>query len=433
LEENKNHSVPSEETLRKYLQGELSAAEMHAVEKHLLTHDLLHEGMEGLEEVGAQAMMDDLAAIRAMLSQQEERRGGAFPWFKWMGLAASVLLVAVAIWWVTIPAKEALPETLSMEKQDLDEPLDMEETPSAPDSADFSDDEIPTDSPPTPALSTPPPAYKTPLAISKPGQKLEEEEPLIAFDFSLEVVPEESLPIAGAPAQVIAPAPTKEEVLRDRAAGLQAEKKKLDMAEPTKPSSTVSGRVTSLEDGTAIPGINVVVKGTSQGVMTDVEGTYRITLPEGKNTLVFSFIGMVTQEVAVGTRQVIDVQLAPDVSALSEVVVTGYGVSRTSPPESVRISARPKDGRASYRKYLRENTQYPLQAEAAKVSGTVTLEFTVYPGGLTGSYHIERGLGHGCDEEAIRLVQEGPAWLPAMLDGRAISETVRVKIRFPAK
>jgi TonB family protein len=426
LEENKNHSVPSEETLRKYLQGELSAAEMHAVEKHLLTHDLLHEGMEGLEEVGAQAMQDDLAAIRAMLSQKEERRGGAFPWFKWMGLAASVLLVAVAIWWVTIPAKEALPETLSMEKQDLDEPLKEEETPAELDTSPPLDDK--SSSPPI-ALSTPPPAAKVPIQ-NLPRQKPVEEEALVAFDFSLDVVevmPKEPVPIAAAPA------PAREEIMRDRAAGLQAEKKKIDMAEPAKTGATVSGRVTSLEDGTAIPGINVVVKGTSQGVMTDVEGTYRITLPEGKNTLVFSFIGMVTQEVAVGTRQVIDVQLAPDVSALSEVVVTGYGVSRTSPPESVRISARPKDGRASYRKYLRENTQYPPQAEVAKVTGTVTLEFTVHPGGLTGSYHIVRGLGHGCDEEAIRLVQEGPAWLPATLDGRAISETVRVKIRFPAK
>lgn len=87
----------------------------------------------------------------------------------------------------------------------------------------------------------------------------------------------------------------------------------------------VTGRVTSAEDGSPIAGVNVLVKGNKSGVLTDVHGRYSIQVPAGGGTLVFSFIGFVTQEVKTGTRSVIDVQLAVEVAELSEVVVTGYG------------------------------------------------------------------------------------------------------------
>ncbi len=91
---------------------------------------------------------------------------------------------------------------------------------------------------------------------------------------------------------------------------------------------TVSGKVTSSEDGSTLPGVNVVVKGTTQGGVTDMDGNYKITVPEEGGTLVFSFIGLETQEVEIGTRSVIDVQMASDVQQLGEVVVTAIGIAR---------------------------------------------------------------------------------------------------------
>src|SRR5690606_4606521 len=87
---------------------------------------------------------------------------------------------------------------------------------------------------------------------------------------------------------------------------------------------TVTGKVTSQEDGSPLPGVNVVVKGTTTGTATDANGNFSITVPSGEATLVFSFIGLESQEIAVGTRSTIDVALATDVRQLSEVVVTGY-------------------------------------------------------------------------------------------------------------
>jgi TonB-linked SusC/RagA family outer membrane protein len=86
----------------------------------------------------------------------------------------------------------------------------------------------------------------------------------------------------------------------------------------------VTGRVTSAEDGTALPGVTVLEKGTTNGVTTDSKGNYQITVG-GNATLVFSFVGLVAEEVAVGNRSTVDLQMAPDVEALSEVVVVGYG------------------------------------------------------------------------------------------------------------
>jgi TonB-linked SusC/RagA family outer membrane protein len=87
----------------------------------------------------------------------------------------------------------------------------------------------------------------------------------------------------------------------------------------------VTGKVTSSEDGTAVPGVNVVVKGTTNGTTTDADGNYRLSVPSSGGTLVFSFIGLTTEEVAIGERTIVDVSLTPDVTQLSEVVVVGYG------------------------------------------------------------------------------------------------------------
>lgn len=91
-------------------------------------------------------------------------------------------------------------------------------------------------------------------------------------------------------------------------------------------SKTVTGKVTSADDGTAIPGVNILEKGTNNGTVTDVDGTYSITVTGGSSaTLVFSFVGYESQEIAVGNQSSITIALAPNVTSLSEIVVIGYG------------------------------------------------------------------------------------------------------------
>src|SRR5690606_25089742 len=89
---------------------------------------------------------------------------------------------------------------------------------------------------------------------------------------------------------------------------------------------TVSGRVTSTEDSSPLPGVNVVLKGTTIGTATDSDGRFSLSIPASGGSLVFSFIGLQTQEIPIGDRNVVDVSLALDATQLSEIVVVGYGV-----------------------------------------------------------------------------------------------------------
>ena len=87
---------------------------------------------------------------------------------------------------------------------------------------------------------------------------------------------------------------------------------------------TVTGKVTASDDGSAIPGVNILEKGTSNGTTSDADGNYSISVGSDA-TLVFTFVGFATQEVQVGNQTTINVALNSDVTALSEIVVTGYG------------------------------------------------------------------------------------------------------------
>ena len=88
---------------------------------------------------------------------------------------------------------------------------------------------------------------------------------------------------------------------------------------------TVSGKVTGSDDGLPLPQVSVLLKGTTTGVPTNIDGEYRISVPAEGGTLVFSFLGYVTQEVEIGSQSVINVILAPDVTSLEDAVVVGYG------------------------------------------------------------------------------------------------------------
>jgi hypothetical protein len=96
---------------------------------------------------------------------------------------------------------------------------------------------------------------------------------------------------------------------------------------------TITGRVTDAE-GESVVGANVLLKGSTTGATTNAEGNYSIAVPDDQanGTLVFSFIGYLTEEVLINNRTTIDVALVPDVQSLNEVVVTALGIKREEKP-----------------------------------------------------------------------------------------------------
>ncbi|WP_339840046.1 SusC/RagA family TonB-linked outer membrane protein [uncultured Maribacter sp.] len=90
----------------------------------------------------------------------------------------------------------------------------------------------------------------------------------------------------------------------------------------------VSGTVTSSEDNVPLPGVSIVLKGTTSGVTTDFDGNYNVKVPNGNGTLIFSYIGFETREISVNNQSTININLEVDAQALDEVVVTALGIKR---------------------------------------------------------------------------------------------------------
>ncbi len=94
--------------------------------------------------------------------------------------------------------------------------------------------------------------------------------------------------------------------------------------------TNVSGTVIDEESNTGLPGVNVLAKGTTVGTVTDIEGNYSLNVPDNATTLVFSSVGYQTTEIEINGRSTVDINLAPDLQSLSEVVVVGYGTVKKS-------------------------------------------------------------------------------------------------------
>jgi hypothetical protein len=102
-------------------------------------------------------------------------------------------------------------------------------------------------------------------------------------------------------------------------------------------NNLVRGRITG-EDGEVLPGVNVVIKGTTVGTVTDAEGYYSLPLTSDAHTLVFSFVGYGSEEINIQNREVVDLRLSQDMAQLDEVVVTAYGIERQQKSLSASVS-----------------------------------------------------------------------------------------------
>ncbi len=140
---------------------------------------------------------------------------------------------------------------------------------------------------------------------------------------------------------------------------------------------TVTGKVTAAEDGAPLPGVNVVLKGTSVGTVTNTEGIYTLNVPGAGGTLIFSFIGLASQEMEVGARTTIDIQMAQDVQQLGEVVVTAVGIQRERKALGYSVETVSGD------KVQQVSEPDPLRALTGKVPGLNIISSSGAPGSST--------------------------------------------------
>jgi TonB-linked SusC/RagA family outer membrane protein len=140
----------------------------------------------------------------------------------------------------------------------------------------------------------------------------------------------------------------------------------------------LSGKVISVDDGLSLPGVSVSVKGTTLGTITDMDGAFRLKVPQEAKTLVFSFVGMSTQEIAIGNQSTINASLKPDVFGIDEVIVSA--VASNTPVKKMTVSVS-KVG-------VEELEMVPATSAASalqgKVAGVTVVSSSGNPGQSTG-------------------------------------------------
>jgi TonB-linked SusC/RagA family outer membrane protein len=137
-------------------------------------------------------------------------------------------------------------------------------------------------------------------------------------------------------------------------------------------SKTVSGIVTSVTDNEPLIGVSVLVKGTTNGTVTDLDGRYSLSASQGQ-TLVFSYIGYVSQEIKVGANGTLNVALKEDTETLDEVVVVGYGVQKKKLVTGATVQVKGEN-------IAKLNTTNPLQALQGQTPGVSIASTSGQPG-----------------------------------------------------
>lgn len=428
----------------KYLRGELPAAEMHALEKKALDDPFLADALDGAAFLGPDEFSEDLRQLSEQLQERLEPPQKSHVFWIWTTrIAAGFLLLALATFLINllITSRQARLDALASYDPAL------AGVPATQDTLDI----------------YLPPAYERTSgnvqaiaaagnrqqrgtwAVAEAGFTSPQHERTVEANLTSpesvrygytpgHAVPEVSaVAIEEAKDEPLkqAEAATPQQALEGKVAGLEiaAADSFDDKQKAAMPGAlqVARGRVTASEDGSALPGINVVVKGSTTGTITDAEGYFEIPVTENNTTLQLAFVGLQNQEIQVSPGADIAVAMNADVTALSEVVVVGHARQNATPALE---PATPDGGRKAFEEYIEQSLKYPDQALEHNIEGRVTVEFTVEPSGQLSDFKIVKGIGYGCDEEAIRLIKQGPKWIPTRKTTEPVRDHVKVKLKF---
>jgi TonB-dependent starch-binding outer membrane protein SusC len=164
-------------------------------------------------------------------------------------------------------------------------------------------------------------------------------------------------------------------------------------------STRITGMVTSGDDGTALPGVSIVEKGTTNGTVTDAEGRYSLNA-SGNAILVFSFVGFQSQEISVAGKSAIDVALSSDVTALTEIVVVGYGQQEKKDVTGVVAAVNEET-------FNKGAIVSPDQLITGKIAGVQITSNSGEPGGQS-SIRIRGGTSLNASNEPLYVIDGVP-------------------------
>ena len=429
------------ELLRRYVAGQLPPAEEHAVEAHTLDCSVCADVLEGLELQPAAAHDASLATLRQRLhgrvteltTEAAPIEPAVIPLWAWRPLAAAaVLLISLsAIGWLVINRFSSAPDlaarsaTEAPARKPTGAPATMR--PAEPLAA--ASPEVAAVTSAAPASPIRRPLSSVPMRrkavvvadadVPRPAElaaaNVAPEPATVAMSKATETADSQSAAVVAASEPMEAKARTARVAAAPVAAPAASET-----------TRTVQGRVTDAA-GVPLPGATVLVPGTQTGTSTDADGNFQLTVPTTTPQLAVSSIGYTTQTRALRpSDSTLALALAPDNRQLSEVAV----VRREAPPMLPSIAATPAGGYPALRKYLRDSLTYPQKASDERQEGTVRVQLTVGTDGKLSDFKVLRKVSPECDAEALRLLQEGPSWFPAVQSNRRVVRKVVVDVPF---
>ena len=208
----------------------------------------------------------------------------------------------------------------------------------------------------------------------------------------------------------------------------------------------LSGTVVEAErKNVPVMGASVLIKGTTMGTLTDMDGKFTLPVKKG-DVIQVSFVGYQTQSVVVKDETPLTVLMRDDVQNLDEMVVVGYAPeekeqpvkqeeTQTQPQEEVIfqvVEEMPQfpGGMAEAMKFLARNMKYPTAAQQAKIEGRVIVQFVVGRDGSVKNVEVLRGVSPELDAEAVRVVSMMPKWIPGKQRGKAVAVKYTMPIMF---
>lgn len=172
------------------------------------------------------------------------------------------------------------------------------------------------------------------------------------------------------------------------------------------------GQIVDQSTGEPLIGASVRALGSKEGAVTNIDGFFALPVSEEMTEIEISYTGYEVIRQFVRAGDTLALELPTGDVLLDEVVVTGLGTrsKRSKSNASVDVIPEPKIGMKRFQKYIDRNLKYPEAARDAGISGEVILSFQINEDKRPEDIQLEQSLGYGCDQEAIRLLKEGPDW-----------------------
>ena len=432
----------SEQELLDYLEGKIKGVDANRIEKQILTSSFEEEAFEGLSKHPAPEIKADLMALRERLEQKQIYHKPGF-----MSIAATIAFLIVAFSSIWFVVNNALPGDQISLKSDQEPPKDemMMETDSLV--SEISEQE--------PLIADNQPAEvdrevekEEVIPAVEQAEVAEPETGSLEKDIEEDIIEEEEGDASAGAGQLafndqqsenlepepISPQETATEVIQNTqitsavANQPTQELAKKSIAAPTTQArsaaanevQSVKGAVYYREDGEPLAGVQVSAGGNR--TVTGLNGQFELTGVNVGSTLSFSGQGLVSRDVTVENTEPVNTVLSP--AATSEnVAIIGYD-------NIVNKSPEPVGGRNAFREYVNTSLQYPEAARTQQVEGVVVLKVTVSSSGSINNIEVKKSLSASCDQEAVRLIEEGPQWSPATYNGDPVEGSVRVRIIF---